>query len=264
MNKYIRAARNTWEEALSYRFSFMMWRFRNLVGLLSIYFLWYAVIPQGTTAFGYNQSSILTYVLLTSLVGAIVMSNRSYMIGDEINNGNLSNFLLQPINYFMYWFSKDVGDKLMNIFFSIGELFLVILILKPTFFIQTKPEFILLFLLCVFLAIILYFFINILLGMVGFWSPDFWAPRFIFVILLGFFAGEYFPLNILPDYLYKIFEMLPFYYLIYFPIKIYLGQVSVINSLTGMVILILWIIFFAVITNLVWRKGLRAYSAQGK
>ena len=90
MKKYIRAARNTWEEALSYRFNFVMWRFRNLILLLSMYFLWYSVIPVGTTAFGYDQSSMLTYILLTAIVGAVVTSNRSYAIGEEINQGNLS------------------------------------------------------------------------------------------------------------------------------------------------------------------------------
>ncbi len=264
MKKYLRAARNTWEEALSYRFSFMMWRLRNVVLLLSIYFLWLAVIPEGSTAFGYSQSSILTYILLTSIVGAFVTSNRSYMVGSEINNGNLSNFLLQPINYFAYWFSKDIGDKLMNILFSIFELALIFFLIKPPIYLQTNPQYIFLFLVAIFLAIILYFFINILLGLIGFWSPDVWAPRFIFWIVLGFFAGQYFPLNILPALIYKIFMLLPFSYLIYFPIKIYLGQAEMNEILKGFTIIIFWTITFFGIMQFVWKKGLKAYTAQGK
>ena len=117
MKKYITAAKNTWDEVFTYRFNFVMWRVRNVVMLLSIYFLWYSVIPEGSQTLGYTQSSMLTYILLTSIVGAVVTANRSFAIGSEINNGNLSNFLVQPINYFAYWFSKDIGDKLMNLIF---------------------------------------------------------------------------------------------------------------------------------------------------
>lgn len=264
MKKYIRAARNTWEEALSYRFNFTMWRFRNLIMLLSMYFLWYSVIPEGTTAFGYDQSSMLTYILLTAIVGAVVTSNRSYAIGEEINSGNLSNFLLQPISYFGYWFSKDVGDKLMNILFSIGELALIFFLLKPPIYLQTDVSYLLMFGISIVLAVILYFFINVLLGLVGFWSPDVWAPRFIFWIALGFFAGEYFPLDILPETLYQIFRILPFAYLIYFPIKVYLGQLGMMEIFQGFVIMIFWTIFFFGVVKIVWRKGLRSYTAQGR
>lgn len=264
MKKYIRAARNTWEEAFSYRFNFLIWRVRNVILLISMYFLWLAVLPEGTDLFGYDQSSMLTYILLTSIVGAVVTSNRSYAIGQEINDGNLSNFLLQPINYFAYWFSRDIGDKLMNLIFSIVEIALIFIIIKPPFYFQTSLDFILFFIVSIILAIILYFFINILLGMIGFWSPDVWAPRFIFWILVGFFAGQYFPLDILPPTIYEIFKLLPFSYLIYFPIKVYLGQLSYNEIFYGFLITFVWIIIFAFIVNIVWKKGLKSYTAVGK
>lgn len=264
MKKYLRVARNTWEEMLTYRFNFTMWRVRNVVFLLSIYFIWYAAIPAGQEVLGYTQSSILTYILLTTIVGAIVTSNRSYAIGEEINQGNLSNFLVRPINYFSYWFAKDMGDKLMNFLFSIAELTIIFIVLKPPIYIQTNINFIALFLFAIFLAVIMYFFINLLLGFVGFWSPDVWAPRFIFWIALGFFAGSYFPLDILPPEIYRIFQLLPFSYLIYFPIKIYLGELTYLEIAKGLSMTFIWIGIFFVCVQLIWRKGLKVYSAQGK
>lgn len=229
-----------------------------------MYFLWYAVIPVGTTAFGYDQSSMLTYILLTAIVGAVVTSNRSYAIGQEINQGNLSNFLLQPMNYFGYWFAKDIGDKLMNIVFSIGELAVIFFFLKPPIYLQTNIEYLFMFATSLILAVILYFFINVLLGLIGFWSPDVWAPRFIFWIAVGFFAGEYFPLDILPQQIYEIFKILPFSYLIYFPIKVYLGQLSYVEVFQGFAVMLFWIFIFWVIVELVWKKGLKSYTAQGR
>lgn len=264
MKKYLWVARNTWEEVLTYRFNFLMWRVRNIVFLLSIYFLWYSVIPEGTNLFGYDQSSILTYILGTALIAAFVLSNRSYAIGDEINQGNLSNYLLRPMNYFAYWFSKDIGDKLMNIIFSVAELFVIYLFLKPPIYIQTDLKVIIFFIISIIFAIILYFFMNVLLGLIGFWSPDVWAPRFIFWIAIGFFAGSYFPLDILPSLIYKFFAILPFSYLVYFPMKVYLGQLSIVEILKGFIIMISWTGALFIIVNFIWQKGLKVYTAQGR
>ena len=145
MKKYYLIAKNTWDEMLTYRASFVMWRVRNIIQLLTIYFLWSAVIPPGKNLLGYTQPLMLTYILGTSLMDSIVLSSRTYAVGNEINSGNLMNFLLRPVNYFSYWFARDLGDKLMNICFAITELTLIFLFLRPPFFFQTDPFYLLFF-----------------------------------------------------------------------------------------------------------------------
>lgn len=264
MNKYFRVAKLTWDETLVYRLNFVMWRVRVVLQILTLYFLWVSLLPSGASIFGYNQSSILTYILGTSMVGSVVLSSRSYAVGDEINSGNLSNFLLRPINYFLYWFARDVGDKAMNIMFSVIELVVLFAILKPPFFIQTDSLYILLTFVAIVLALIMYFFFNFLLGLIGFWNPEVWAPRFIFIILLNFFAGGLFPLDILPKFIFSAFQLLPFTYLLYFPIKIYLGQLTIMEIFNGIMISLAWTILLFIVVRYIWRKGLLVYTAQGR
>lgn len=264
MNKYLQIAKLTWDETFVYRLNFVMWRVRVVLQILTLYFLWSALIPTGASLFGYDQSSMLTYILGTSLISSIVLSSRSNAVGDEINSGNLSNFLLRPINYFLYWFARDVGDKAMNIIFSIIELTVLFVILKPPLFIQTESFYLLLTIVAIVLALIMYFFFNFLLGLIGFWSPEVWAPRFIFIILLNFFAGGLFPLDILPKFIFSAFQLLPFTYLLYFPIKIYLGQLTIIETFTGIMISLVWTLALYIIVQYVWRKGLKIYTAQGR
>src|SRR5579859_1305440 len=136
MKKYFLIARNMWDQTLTYRLNFIVWRIRVVINLLIIYFLWMAILPSGKQLFGYSQSMILTYILGTSLLNAIILASRSGEVGDEINNGDLSNFLLRPINYFYYWFAKDLGDKAMNLIFSVIELSILFFLLKPPLFLQ--------------------------------------------------------------------------------------------------------------------------------
>src|SRR5579872_1464276 len=100
---YLQVAKNTWNNALTYRINVLMWRFRMVLQLLATYFLWLTVIPQNKIVLGYSQSAMLTYILASAVVSAIVFSSLVGEVGDEINRGNLSNYLLKPINYFSYW-----------------------------------------------------------------------------------------------------------------------------------------------------------------
>lgn len=264
MNKYLRVIRNTWEEILTYRLNFVLWRFRTVLQLLTIYFLWSSVMPSSSLVFGYTKSMMLTYILGTSLINSIVFSTRSHEIGENINSGNLSIFLIRPINYFIYWFSRDIGDKIMNILFSLLELVILFLVLKPPVFVQTNITYLSLTVIAVILAILIHFFFGFLLGTIGFWSPEVWAPRFIFYILISFFAGGFFPLDILPKSLFLVFQILPFSYLLFFPLKIYLGQLSNIEIFTGIIISSVWVFLLYNFLKLVWTKGLKIYTAYGR
>jgi ABC-2 type transport system permease protein len=263
MKLYFQVAKNTWDEMLSYRFNFMMWRVRNVLQLLTVYYLWLAVTPQNGQIFGYSRSLILTYVLGASLVGSIVFSTRTQEMGDNINNGELSQFLIRPLRYLGYWFARDIGDKLFNLSFAIAELVIVYLILRPVIFLQPNIMLLLFAVLAVVLAVVMNFFIGSLLGMIAFWSPEVWAPRFIFFMLVSFFAGGLFPLDILPLSVQHIFSFLPFSYLQYFPIKIYLGKASPQDILFGFTIAFFWSVLLYMLVSIVWHRGLKEYSSEG-
>lgn len=151
----------------------------------------------------------------------------------------------------------------MNIFFSLFELMILFLLLKPPLFIQTDISYLPFFLTSIILAVLLYFFLNFLIGLVGFWSPEVWGPRFILGIVLSFFAGGLFPLDIFPKPIFDFFQILPFSYLLFFPLKIYLGQLSLSQIFAGLFISAAWVIFLYLIVKITWGKGLRIYSAEG-
>lgn len=247
-----------------YRLNFVMWRVRVFLGLVTTYFLWLAVLPANGQLFGYSQNLMFTYILGTAIMSSLVLANRSYVIADDISSGNLSNFLLRPVNFFLYWFSRDIGDKAMNVIFSVVEICLVFIILKPPFIVQQNPLYVLLFIVAVFFGVSLYFLINLLLGFIGFWSSEVWAPRFILWMVISFVAGQYFPLDILPKSIFSVLELLPFSYLLYFPLKIYMGHLSIVLVLKGLVISFAWIGILSFVAFYIWKKGLKQYTAVGR
>lgn len=184
MHKYILVVKNTWDQAIVYRVNLVMWRVRNVLQLLTTYYLWLAIIPAQGKFLGYTQQTMLTYVLGTALVSSIVFSSLVGQVGDEINSGSLSNFLIRPINYFSYWFAKDIGDKIMNSIFSVVEIMIILFILHPQLFFQTNSMYIIFSVISILEGVFIHFFINFLLGCIGFWTSEIWAPRFIFFTIL--------------------------------------------------------------------------------
>lgn len=264
MHKYYRVFANTWGETLSYRLNFVMWRFRTVLQLLTLFFLWSTLIPKNGSLFGYSQAQMLTYILGTSLISSIVLATKTMEVGDQINDGTLSNFLTKPISYMKYWFARDLGDKAMNISFSVVELTLLILILHPALFVQTNPMYLGFTVLSCLISMVMYFFFNFLLGMFGFWSNEIWGPRFIFWVLINFFAGGLLPLDILPTPVFEVLKFLPFTYLLYFPLKIYLGTLGFSTILEGLLVSLVWTVILYFVIKIVWKKGLKLYGAEGR
>jgi len=119
-----------------------------------------------------------------------------------------------------FWFTKDLVDKALNIGFVIAEVALALFLFRlPFYFPQNYTAYFASGLLVV-LAIFLHFYLSFFLSLSAFWTDDIWAVRWLFgVVFLEFFAGTFFPIDILPTFLQKIIYLTPFPYLIYFPVK---------------------------------------------
>jgi ABC-2 type transport system permease protein len=68
---------------------------------------------------------------------------------------------------------------------------------------------------------------------------------------------------LLPDTLQTIARVLPFYYMVGFPVEVLTGQINSVEAATGFVIQAAWLIVAVVIYRVVWRSGLKRYSAIG-
>lgn len=263
MKKYLQVFNNCLQNYSAYRLNFILWRVRVILTILIIFYLWLAVYSGTSTAFGYRKIEMLTYVLLTLFINGIVFSTQTFKIAEEINFGTLSNFLIKPVSYFLYNLARDLADKFLNIFFSVIEFIILIYLIRPEIFIQTDPFIIAIFCLSVISASVLYFEIGVLLSFIGFWSNETWAPRFLFFILVSFLSGMYFPLDIMPRLIFEILSYLPFTYLVYFPLKIFLGHLSNHHMFEGLIISFIWMLIFYLLLKILWNKGLKTYTAEG-
>ena len=267
MNKYWSIFKISFEQEFAYRLSFILWRVRNVFQILLTYFLWSTVfVNPGTQIFGYDRAKMLTYIFGIMIVRALVFSARAMDVSSDVAHGDLSNYLLKPMSYFKYWFTIDISSKTLNLIFAAVEFTVLFVILKPAFFFQGNFVTLLAFLASIALAILIYFFLLFLISSIPFWAPEIgWGSHFLVtVVIVEALSGALFPINILPLSLQSLAMATPFPYLIYFPIEVYLGNISGAALVGGLMTAFAWtgVLWFSL--NFVWQKGLKVYQALGR
>ena len=266
MKKYLQVLKITFQQEFAYRLNFIMWRVRNVIQIFLLFFLWTSVFSDPARQFfGYDRSKILTYVFGILIIKAIVFSSRTIELSSIISDGTLALYLLKPINFFKYWFTADMASKILNLSFSFVETVLLFLILKPELFFQSNPIYLLLFFISLSIAVLLFFTIVFLINMFSFWAPETgWALPFLFIVIIGdFLSGSVFPLDIFSKSVQNIFYSLPFPYLVFFPLQVYLGKLSIPTVINGMFISLGWLIVLWFSMKYVWERGMKKFSSEG-
>jgi ABC-2 type transport system permease protein len=265
MKKYLKVLQISFMEYFIYRLNFFLWRFRSIISFLSLIFFWQAVYGARSEVFGYQKTQMLTYVVGISILQGITLGGRTADLAGMIKSGDVINkFLLKPWNVITTWFFRDLADRSLNLVFVIAEIIILVRLLNLPVYIPDKANTWIIFIFLSLLAICLNFLISYLLSCVGFWVDNVWAPRWLFgVIFLEFMSGKYFPLDVLPQLLFKAINLTPFPYLVYFPLQVYLEKVTVIEAVKALLILFFWTIIIYKFTRYVWKKGLADYTAYG-
>lgn len=265
MKKYLTVFQLDWQDQLTYRFNFLVVRFRNLLRVLMTYYLWNTIFSSRLLVFGYSKQQMMTYLLLALFIYSFVGASQSNdTVGSEVSEGSFSNYLVKPIGYLRNWFVRDLSFKSQNTLFSLLEIFLLWIIFRPPIYFLLQPQFIILFIFLLFNALLINFLVSKSAIAVVFWAPEYtWGFMFLFIVLGEMLTGLIFPLDLLPHWAFTALQFTPFPYFLYFPTAVILGRYSLIESLRYLTQGVIWIGLSYWFLRKIWKRGLKAYSAYG-
>lgn len=252
-----------WQSLLTYPVNFFSWRLRQILGTFTSLTFWSVVFVGTGTAFGYNRTDMISYIFLTAFLQSFVLSTLLGGLAQDVYSGTISNVLVKPLRIFGMWFSQELADKSMNIFFVTCESLLLLWIFKPELQLPPLPQ-LLLFLVAALLGALILFYIMLLFGTLGFWTQETWGVRFLFFMFLDFTAGKLYPLDILPEMIRKALFFTPFPYLAYVQTQLFLGKFDAMQTGNIFLALITWVVLLSVIFHFVWNHGLKSYGAVGR
>ncbi|MBI4008998.1 ABC-2 family transporter protein [Candidatus Roizmanbacteria bacterium] len=262
MREYLTVFTTTIKEYFVYRLNFVLWRFRVVLNLLLPLFLWTSVFDKNAVIGSYDKIAFVSYLLYGNIIATFVFGTRTFDISSDINDGKIINILLKPVSFFSYYFAREIADKAVNLFFAIFEILFLIWFFKLTI---VMPNNFILFSIIFLNGVLISYFINLSLSFIGFWTTEVWPIRFIFIVLLFFAAGNYFPLDILPSPIYKFILATPFPYMFYLPAKILIDKrLTIGNFFPQLLFSYFWLFFSYFIARFIWQKGIKNFSFWGR
>ncbi len=263
INKFTTLTKNTLDTFVAYRASFLVWRLQLFVTFSVFYYLWVAIASSRSQVGSYSIPNLISYFVVGYLVRAIVFSTRTSDLGGDIQSGSLAQLLLKPIGTLRYYFSRDIIDKLFNIFFMTFEMLFIYFVFQPQLVVPSFQNLIL-FLISLVFATISFFFYSLIISFMSFWSESAWASRFLFgVVIVTLFSGQFIPLDLLPSWFIKTIDFTPFPYFYYYPLRLFLGMELPLHSFQILIQSAIISLILYLLAKYTWRLGLKKYQSYG-
>ena len=257
------------EERLVYRADFMVATLIRFLPVLTQILLWAAVFQaaQHDRIAGFSYHNMVAYYLLAMISRALSsMPGLSTQLAEEIRNGEVKKYLIQPIDLIGFFLLTRVAHKIVYYMTALAPFALVIYLCRSFFPGWPDGLTMLAYLMALVMAFLLGFFIELTLGMIAFWWLEVRSLLFIFMLLNYFFSGHMFPLDLLSELsgtLESFVRIVPLQYLAYFPTAVFLGKIQGDALTTGLLIQFTWVIVFAILSRLAFHYGVKRYSGFG-
>lgn len=262
LKKYLTIFNMNWQAGFAYPLSLFLWRFRQFLATIMSFTVWTVIFSQNESVFGYSKGQMTSYIFVIALLQGAVLSTSLHQLAGQLYSGELSQLFIKPVKLFRYFAALETADKLKNIIFVFFESSIIYFLFKPELIMPALGT-LALFLLWVLGGILIHFFIEILFGTMGFWSPQTWGPKFVFFMLVEAIAGKLFPLDIMPPAFKNSFFLTPLPYLSYIQTQLFLHRLTPTEIVRYSVGLVAWTLVLGFLAHWVWNKGMKNYSAAG-
>src|SRR3989440_5207792 len=135
MKKYWHVVKIGIENTLVYRFNFFFRAAFSLIPLLATIYLWRTVFRgQPGDVAGYSLAGMISYYLLVTIVDTLTAVNEDdWQIAADIKDGNISQFLLKPIDYLWFRLCLLISGRLTYLAVATVPLAIFVLYLRQYF-----------------------------------------------------------------------------------------------------------------------------------
>ena len=225
--------------------------------------IWTSVYGNLARVDGVSLPEMITYSVLAGTVLSAWEWQRLIQNMDvAITNGDIAVFLLKPISYPLYLLAQECGNLCFRLLAVVAPIVLAVGcsygLLPPASLFHGG-----MFLLFWLLSFVILFLLSLLFGLCVFWLLTGLSLEWLLQGLLALLSGSFMPLWFFPGALLPVLRYLPFAWVGFYPVAVYLGKLTPAQVLSHLALGIGWAALLALSVLLVWRKATRRISVQG-
>lgn len=254
------------EKIFEHRLRSFIW-FLNPLANAGIMFLFWrgALSDSGGTIDTWNMSTITSYYFLLMIAGSFLTSHTEEDVAySDIKEGNIVRYLIKPFPYYWAKFLEEIPFRLLQGFYGVCVLLILIALLGPFVSISHDPIVIILALSISILASFLSFTFKMIIGLLAFWITDIGGTYQVIEVCLIILAGSIMPIELYPEMLKNFVHATPFPYMIYYPIMAFQGKLLIPELLQVLASQFFWLAFLVATYKVLLSNGIKKFTGVGQ
>lgn len=259
---YIQQFKTTLATMFAYRASLLIWMIGQVLEPLVYLIVWSIVSNNSGGSVGdYTTGQFAAYYIFLMLINQVTYTWVMYEFEYRIREGTFSFALLKPVHPI----HSDIADNISSKLITTPTMVLVAIGLSVLFHPVFSPEpwAIALLFPVLGLAFAVRFLLEWSLALSAFWTTRVGAINQTYFVVMLFLSGQFAPLTLFPWPIQVVANILPFRWLIAYPIELVTGRLSISEAFIGLGVLSVWLIISYALFRFIWRAGVKVYSAVG-
>ncbi|HSG41631.1 MAG TPA: ABC-2 family transporter protein [Anaerolineales bacterium] len=252
-----------WAEQWQYRANLVMYIFYWLVSPIIYLAVWTSIANANGDVRGLTANDFITYYMILLIVDQLTSNIIIHIFAYKVQDGTLSGELIKPIHPLLTnSLVNDIAFKTLNMIVLTPIWIVLALLFKPDFA-SVSINGILLSIPAILLGYMINYLLSGTITSIAFWTTRVYTIHEFYYACILLFAGQFVPLQLMPTVIQNIAKFLPFQLFMYLPIQIIQGNLSMNEILRGYGIGVIWLIFALILFHVIWREGLKRFSAVG-
>jgi ABC-2 type transport system permease protein len=203
------------------------------------------------------------YYLVLLVVDVLTSEITVHLLASKIQDGTLASDLLKPVHPVLTGtLMNNLAFKALT-FMALIPIWLVLCLLFQPDYSAVTPASLVLSIPAIIMAFAISFLFGATITSLAFWTTRVYAISEFYYALVVLFAGQFVPLDLMPPVIQRIAEFLPFQLLRYFPIQLILNKLPPETIARDFALDVFWFFVALLLFQLVWRKGVKRFSAVG-
>ena len=261
MRLYYEIAVRSFRRAAVYRGAYIAGLLTNAFFGALMSFVYRAIYGASGNVAGFSVEDAVSYTWATQSLISVGGAWLSTEIMQTIRSGEVVTDLSRPWNFYGYWLSRTIGERIFNLLVRASLTYLAGVILFGAHI--PSPAEGSAFVLALCLAMLVSFSLNFIVNLTAFWLIDATGVLSLASVMQMFFSGFLLPIAFFPPILQAMAKVLPFRTFTGLPAQIFLGKITG-QALAGAFLLqIFWALVLAGIALLVLRAATRKVVIQG-
>ncbi|MFB9755208.1 ABC transporter permease [Paenibacillus hodogayensis] len=261
-NVYVSFAEKSFRQRFVYRANSYFYIISSILRLSILISLWTALLGEGQVVKGTTLEDMTAFVVINMVVLSMTRSNIGNKLAQRFEDGTIATDFIRPVSLKYYLISEQMGENLYSAVFHIIPV-CVISVLFLQFRWPDEPWQWAMFALTLLFGMWLVYQIHYVVGLLVFWLKTSMYTNWMLSALMELFAGSVVPLWFYPDLLYKLAMLLPFRFISFEPLAIFLGKTTLAASVQVAAMQLVWIFVLLLLEKAVWRQVQKKVIIQG-